>query len=230
MNKEDSDKPIFSLTNLKITRPRSPEDIRRAKAQGRFAEMTPDLAGDTLRFPSIVRPVVFLDMDDVLCLSDRFGSREMLKIIQREVPDRPELWAGLVDVEAAINLYELHQQFMPSYVISSSWATYLDHEQMCQALTRTNLEFVVDNLHAEWRTPRARSSSRRDEIEWWLDAHREAAQPFLVIDDSYSGTGLAHSPLALNGHVVLCRSGYGFTKKRLKEARYQLQRQQKDET
>jgi hypothetical protein len=179
---------------------------------------------------SSVRPIIFLDMDDVLCLSDQFGSREMLKIIQQEVPDRPELWAGLVDTEAAANLYQLHTEFMPWYVISSSWATYLDHDQMCQALTRTKLQFVVDNLHAEWRTPRALSSSRRDEIEWWLDAHHEPEQPFLVIDDSYSGTGLAHSPLALNGHVVLCRSGYGFTKKRLKEARYQLRRQLKDET
>lgn len=230
MSKEDSNKPIFSLTNLKSTPPRSTEDIRRAIAQGRFAEMTPHLAGDASRLASSVRPIVFLDMDDVLCLSIRFGSREMLKIIQQEVPDRPELWAGLVDAEAAVNLYELHAQFVPWYVISSSWATYLDHDQMCQALTRTKLQFVVDNLHAEWRTPRALSSSRLDEIQWWLEAHREPDQPFLVIDDSYSGTGLAYSPLALNRHVVLCRSGYGFTKKRLKEARYQLQRQLKNET
>lgn len=177
-----------------------------------------------------MRPIVFLDMDDVLCLSDQFGSREMLKIIQQEVPDRPELWTGLVDAAAAVNLHELHTEFMPWYVISSSWATYLDYHQMCQALTRTKLQFVVDNLHAEWRTPRALSSSRRDEIEWWLDAYHEPGQPFLVIDDSYSGTRLAYSPLALNGNVVLCKSGYGFTKKRLKEARYQLQRQMRYET
>lgn len=230
MDKKDSDKRIFSLTNLKITPPRTSDDIRRAILQGRFAEMTPHLVGDASRMESSVRPIVFLDMDDVLCLSDQFGSREMLKIIQEEAPDRPELWTGLVDAEAAVNLYELHKEFLPWYVVSSSWATYLDQGQMCQALTRTKLQFVVDNLHAEWRTPRALSSSRRDEITWWLDAHHEPGQPFLVIDDSYSGTGLAHSPLALNGHVLLCRSGYGFTKKRLKEARYQLQRQLKDGT
>ena len=96
---------------------------------------------------------------------------------------------------------------------------------MCEALTRTQLHFVVENLHADWKTPRALSSSRRDEIEWWLEANRKSLQPFLIIDDSYSGTGLAHSPLALDGHVVLCRSGFGFTKKRLKEACWQLQRQ-----
>lgn len=230
MSKNDSDKRILSLKNLNSTPPRPADEIRRAIAQGRFAELTPHLVGDAPMLTSGMRPIVFLDMDDVLCLRDQFGSREMLRIIQKKVPDRPELWAGLVDVEAAMNLYELHTQFMPWYVISSSWATYLDHDQMCQALTRTKLKFVVDNLHTEWRTPRALSSSRRDEIDWWLDAHREPAQPFLVIDDTYSGTGLAHSPLALNRHVVLCKSGYGFTKKRLKEARYQLQRQLTDET
>jgi len=175
------------------------------------------------------RPIVFLDMDDVLCLSNQFGSREMLRIIQQESPDRPELWSGLVDADASANLYELHREFVPRYVISSSWPTYLDHGQMCRVLTRTKLQFVVENLHPEWRTPRARSSSRRDEIQWWLDAHRTPGQAFLVIDDSYSGTGLAHSPLALDGHVVLCKSGYGFTRKRLKEAKFQLLRQLKSE-
>jgi len=230
MSEENSDKRFLSLANLKNAPPHSPEDIRNAIAQGRYAEMTPHLAGDVSKLATSLRPIVFLDMDDVLCLSDQFGSREMLKIIKQEVPDRPELWAGLVDAVAAANVYELHMRFMPWYVISSSWATYLEHDQMCEALTRTKLQFVVENLHTEWKTPRALSSSRRDEIKWWLDAHRELGQPFLVIDDTYSGVGLAYSPLALNGHVVLCKSGYGFTKKRLKEARYQLQRQLGDKT
>jgi hypothetical protein len=171
------------------------------------------------------RPLVFLDMDDVLCLDDVHHSGQMLKIFEQKIQDYPEMWERLVDASAAENLRQLHAEFKPVYVISSSWATYLDREKMCEALTRTKLQFVVENLHAEWRTPRALSSSRRDEIDWWLEAHREPRQPFIIIDDSCSGTGLAHSPLALDGHVVLCRSGYGFTKKRLKEACRQLERQ-----
>ncbi|THC45868.1 HAD domain-containing protein [Massilia sp. Mn16-1_5] len=171
------------------------------------------------------RSLVFLDMDDVLCLDDVHHSGLLLKIFEQTIPDYPEMWQRLVDFGAAENLRQLHAEFKPVYVISSSWATYLDREQMCEALTRTQLQFVVQNLHAEWRTPRALSSSRRDEIEGWLEAHREPSQPFIIIDDSWSGTCLAHSPLALDGHVVLCRSGFGFTKKRLKEACRQLQRQ-----
>jgi len=171
------------------------------------------------------RALVFLDMDDVLCLDDVHHSGKMLKIFEQTIPDYPEMWEFLVDAGAAENLRQLHAEFNPVYVISSSWATYLDRVQMCEALTRTQLQFVVENLHAEWRTPRALSSSRRDEIEWWLEAHRELSQPFIIIDDSWSGTRLAYSPLALDGHVVLCKSGFGFTRKRLKEAIRQLQRQ-----
>lgn len=188
------------------------------------------MAGHTSKLKSLrerhnVLPLVFLDMDDVLCLDDVHHSGKMLKIFEQKIPDYPEIWERLVDAGAAENLHQLHAEFNPLYVVSSSWATYLNREQMCEALTRTQLQFVVANLHAEWRTPRALSSSRRDEIEWWLEAHREPSQPFIIIDDSWSGTRLAHSPLALDGHVVLCRSGFGFTKKRLKEACRQLQRQ-----
>jgi hypothetical protein len=171
------------------------------------------------------RPLVFLDMDDVLCLDDVHHSGKMLQIFRQAIPDYPELWKFLVDAGAAENLRQLHAEFDPIYIISSSWATYLDRVHMCEALTRTQLQFVVENLHVEWRTPRALSSSRRDEIEWWLEAHRKPCQPFIIIDDSWSGTRLAHSPLAWDGHVVLCRSGFGFTKKRLNEACRQLQRQ-----
>lgn len=37
--------PIFSASQLRITPPRTPEDIRRAMSEGRFAEMTPHQAG-----------------------------------------------------------------------------------------------------------------------------------------------------------------------------------------
>jgi hypothetical protein len=149
----------------------------------------------------------------------------MLKIFEQTIPDYPEMWERLVDAGAAENLRQLHAEFKPVYVISSSWATYLDRAQMSKALTRTRLQFVVENLHAEWRTPRALSSSRRDEIEWWLEAHREPSQPFIIIDDTWSGTHLAHSPLALDEHVVLCTSGFGFTNKRLKESFRKLEHQ-----
>jgi hypothetical protein len=41
----ERDKPIFSANQLLITPPRTPEDILRDIREGRFAEMTPGLAG-----------------------------------------------------------------------------------------------------------------------------------------------------------------------------------------
>lgn len=37
--------PIFYVSQMKVTPRRTPEDIRRSIAEGRFAEMTPGLAG-----------------------------------------------------------------------------------------------------------------------------------------------------------------------------------------
>lgn len=178
-----------------------------------------------------MRPLVFLDMDDVVCLDDQYQSSEMLLYFQAKKPDSAELWEHLVSATAAENLLQLHIEFSPVYIISSSWATFLSREQMCEALTRTGLEFVVENLHEEWRTPRALSSSRRDEIEWWLDTNRELGQSFLVIDDTHSGYTLTGSYFAHEGHLVLCSAGgrTGFNSEKLEIARRCLRRQLGDE-
>ncbi len=172
-----------------------------------------------------LRPIVFLDMDDVLCISKEHNSVQMLLCIRENGMDCPELWAGLVDAGSAANLRRLHEEFAPLYVISSTWATYLDRSQMCDVFTRTQLNFVLENLHDAWVTPRALSTSRRDEIDGWLDEFRADTQPFLVLDDTNSGSGLAYSPLARDGHIVLCEPTKGFTADKLEQAREQLRLQ-----
>ncbi len=42
----DSSKRMFSASQLKLTPPRTTDDIRRLMREGRFAEMTPGQAGD----------------------------------------------------------------------------------------------------------------------------------------------------------------------------------------
>lgn len=41
----EAGKPVFSAAQLKVTPPRTVDDIRRDIREGRFAEMTPDQAG-----------------------------------------------------------------------------------------------------------------------------------------------------------------------------------------
>lgn len=172
-----------------------------------------------------IRPVVFLDMDDVLCISKEHNSLQMLTCFRENRMDCPEFWAGLVDAGAAANLRSLHEEFAPFYVISSTWPMYLDRSQMCDVFARTQLNFVRENLHDTWVTPRALSSCRYEEIDAWLNEFRVDTQPFLVLDDTGSGWSLAHSPLAHDGHVVLCKPGAGFTVDKLEQAREQLRRQ-----
>lgn len=172
-----------------------------------------------------MRPVVFLDLDDVLCVSKEYNSFQVMMCFRENQLDWPELWAGLVDPHAARNLRLLHDDFEPQYVVSSSWSTYLDQTQMGEVFARTQLHFVQQNLHDQWTTPRASSWSRREEIEAWLEKFHTPSQPFLVLDDMESGWTLAQSPLMSQGHVVLCEAYQGFTVEALQKAG-QLLRQQ----
>lgn len=172
-----------------------------------------------------MRPLVFLDMDDVLCLNEQHSSILMVQRLQKNDLGYPEMWSALLNPEAKANLRKLHDEFAPLYVISSSWALHLNLHQMCELFTRTSMHIILENLHVHWQTPRARSSSRREEIEWWLHEHREPGQPFVILDDVSSGWSLAYSPLDYDRHVVLCHAKEGFSLKKLDEARQLLQQQ-----
>jgi hypothetical protein len=168
------------------------------------------------------RPVVFLDLDDVLVLnlSRLFTGWKVIEVFQmaargtRSLDDVPELWKNLVDADLRENLQALHVEFLPVYVISSSWATYLRREQMEEIFQRTGMAFVANNLYAEWVTPRALSPRpRADEIQGWLDAN-PGHKTVLVIDDLISGTGLRNSE-RLASVTVLCDQSCGFTAEKL---------------
>jgi hypothetical protein len=170
------------------------------------------------------RPIIFLDMDDVLVISREYTSFQVLAIFKLgDLDSWPELWTGLIFAEARANLWTLHQEFWPQYVISSSWANYLSRKQMQELFRRTNLEFIADNLHEGWTTPKSEGASRTDEIEGWLRKYRESSQPLLVIDDDNSGWSLLDSFFGRQDLVVLCKPWIGFVADKLAEAQRLLQ-------
>jgi len=172
------------------------------------------------------RPIVFLDMDDVLVTSREYTSYQVITTFKMgDIDGWPELWAGLVLPEARDSLNTLHRQFAPHYVISSSWSKYLTQEQMVQVFRRTGLDFVADNLHEQWSTPKI-DGSRVDEIESWLAKYRTPAQPVLVLDDDESGWSLAESCLERRGCVVLCEPCVGLVADKLAYAQRLLRAQQ----
>lgn len=176
-------------------------------------------------------PLLFLDLDDVLVLDARHTRAQVRGVFAVADPgglDRPELqalWGGLIDAAARANLRQLHEEFRPAYVISSSWSRFLSRDQFCELCRRTALAFVASRLHARWATPQQPGRSRLEDIWLWQQAHLEKATPLLALDDEESGWSLAGSHLDAAGQVVLCEVGVGLTAEKLGQARQLLRAQ-----
>lgn len=174
-------------------------------------------------------PIVFIDMDDVLVLDARYTSYQVRECFRLGDMDWAELWEGLVDATARANLRALHDEFAPTYVISSSWTKILTRAQLVEVLGRTGLDFVVDNLHEKWGTPKGACGCRVEEIYNWLQmvfpGHLPAALPLLALDDDESGWTLADSLFDRAGQVVLCEVWKGLTGEKLATAQQLLRAQ-----
>jgi len=101
------------------------------------------------------------------------------------------------------------------YVISSSWRHVFSRAQIERVFRTADVGFVAVGLHEKWETPsRLPGTDRIEEIESWLH-HYHQGEPFVVLDDDYSGTSLSgidedlKHPLA--ARVVLCPVGVGLT-------------------
>lgn len=174
----------------------------------------------------MMRPIIFLDIDDVLAISREFTSYQVMASFKSgDLDGWPELWSGLILTEARVNLAALHGEFWPQYVVSSSWSNYLTREQMQGVFRRTGLRFIAENLHKQWTTPKRKGPSRPGEITNWIAAHRQPAQPVLVLDDEESGWNLVGSVLDDSGYVVLCEPSVGFVVEKLGAAQTQLRSQ-----
>jgi hypothetical protein len=165
-----------------------------------------------------LRPIIFLDFDDVLAVHREHNSYQVLAAFKHAaLDDVPDLWNGLFHYSARTNLRALHVEFSPCYVISSSWTSFLDQAQISEVLMRTGLGFVAENLHHHWCTPREEGSYRLTEIDEWLNAHAlETSLPYLILDDHLSGQSLPGSHL--EERAVLCDAWVGFTHPKLRSA------------
>ena len=171
-----------------------------------------------------MRPVVFLDIDDVLCVSRTLNTRQVLEALSHQPTAAEEqIWQQIFHSMAMENLRQLDHEFDPWYVISSSWTLHLTKQQLCAAFTATGLNFVPENLHPHWCTPRHEGSNRLNEIDAWLDAHHwrgwrlRAPLPFVIIDDVLSGQSLFGTDL--QKQAVFCDVDTGFLYPQLQTAR-----------
>ena len=102
-----------------------------------------------------MKPLVFLDFDDVLAVHREHDSRQVELAFKNDALDEvPELWQWVFHYSARTNLQTLHEEFQPEYVISSSWTLSFDRSQIVEVLRRTGLDFVPENFHPNWCTLR----------------------------------------------------------------------------
>lgn len=178
--------------------------------------------GGSVLDPRVARPVLFLDIDDVLCLNKPYGAFAAAAAVRDQHSSPEAVYRELFAPAAVLALRRLHDEMMQGlrYVISSTWRESFTRHELVTVFRRAGLDFVAENLALEdqWRTlPKLRRSQRIDEIAQWLDEHHEG-EPFAIVDDTHSGASLLLATVTSGpqthpfaGRVVLCKEGVGPT-------------------
>ena len=162
-------------------------------------------------------PLVFLDLDDVLCMSSPYGGFDVIEAVAGRHPNPDAVYRAVFKARARDALKRVHDAFDGQllYVISSTWREVFGRDQLSQVFRRSGLDFVADRLHdeARWCTPsKLRRGRRVDEVAQWLDQHHQG-EPFVIIDDTFSGPSLrpalTDTSHRFAGRVVLCEENVG---------------------
>ncbi|MBE0548551.1 MAG: hypothetical protein IH627_13070 [Rubrivivax sp.] len=151
----------------------------------------------------LIRPLVLLDFDDVCCINSPYGGYDVF------APDPPpDLWRRLFHPPAVEVLNDVHKAFRPRWVLTTSWLRFMDRRMAITVLGRGGLGCVALNLHEHWDAEQLHGEDRATAILRWMSKHHEG-EPYVILDDEESGTGLAASTWHRSGNVVLCREGVG---------------------
>jgi len=173
-----------------------------------------------------MRPLIFLDIDDVIATNPDYSGLDVASFFKGELGMvSVDLWLNLFLPRSVSNLFALHEEFIPEYVITSSWTNYLDRQQLQSVFQKTGLDFVGENLHRQWTTPKSNITGRLIELQTWIARFGNRSQPLLIIDDTESGWNLEKSDFDLNEQIVFCEARIGFVEHRLDKARQILRRQ-----
>lgn len=159
--------------------------------------------------------VLFLDIDEVLCLNRPYGGFDVIEAVHQRHDAPEKVFAEVFDKAACAALETVHQAMEGRlrYVVSSTWRESLDRAQMAQVFFKGGLGFVASSLHDAWCTPhQSHRGLRVDEVAAWLDGFY-LGEPFAIVDDLNSGASLepalANQRHPFHHRVVLCEPGMG---------------------
>lgn len=145
-----------------------------------------------------MRPILFLDFDDVLCLNRPYGGYD---VAQRVWPD--DLVKRLWHRPALQVLEPLVTEFQPHVVVTSSWLRLMTLDSVVALFHSSGVSWLAETLHPHGEVLQARGQRRLDAIDAWLAANHKA-QPYAILDDELSGTGLVGSQHDFAGRLVMC--------------------------
>ena len=168
-----------------------------------------------------MRPTLFLDFDDVLCLNNPYSGHDVVRPRGYGVAQPADLWERLFAQSAKDVLLTVMAEFSPAVVITSSWLAYFERPGMETLLRNCGLLPIALALHEAWDVPSVQGKTRLQAIQGWMARHHEG-EPFVMLDDVESGTGLRGSALEKKGRVVLCHVNVGLTNEHLPAIRNAL--------
>jgi hypothetical protein len=150
-----------------------------------------------------VRPLLFLDLDDVLCVNSMYGGGDVVAL------DKPaDLWEKLFHPLAVATLLELVDEVDPRIVMTTSWARFLEHQGFVDVFDKTGLSAISARLHEHGVVEPLHGATRGDAIDRWMAQHFRG-ELYAILDDKASGTGLKGSRHDKARRVVWCEVGVG---------------------
>lgn len=161
---------------------------------------------------STLTPILFLDIDDVLCINRPYGGYDALHALAGQHANAADVYRRLFAKRACDVLISVHEAIEGElrYVISSTWREYFGRDDLAMLLTRGGLPQVASNLVADrpWCTPSSgRQGSRAGDIADWLAQHHRG-EAYAIVDDLLSGASLKDAleqpDHAFQNRVVLC--------------------------
>nr|WP_315231889.1 HAD domain-containing protein [uncultured Albidiferax sp.] len=171
----------------------------------------------------LLRPTVFLDIDDVLCLNLPYGGLDVQRAAAHPGRAPDDLYLKVFSPSAIQALNALIFEFEPKVVLTTSWLKLLQREHFIDLFSKTGVSVSGSSLHERWDAPQDFGTSRMDAIERWLKQNHRG-ESIVVLDDHASGEGLVGSLLHEAGYIVLCEVDVGFNSSLLQAARDALLR------
>lgn len=88
----------------------------------------------------------------------------------------------LFDPVAVSLLLDVLNRSKAKLVISSTWGSWYSKDDFIKQLEKNGIS--ASYLHEDWVTPRKFSSLRCNEIQWWLNKHKEVTH-YAILDDEH---------------------------------------------